>query len=119
MSIELKKSELQIALLTISSYDGKTGELVSGLLKEAITLGTKRKIQKIHKKLQEAYKEFLQDLDELRKEAGEDKEKADAEFKILVEEKVKIDAEPFLLSQIENISTTANYDFDIIEKLAI
>jgi hypothetical protein len=119
MKIELKKSELQSALLIIASYDGKTGELMSGLLKESITLGTKRKIQKIHKKLQEAFKEFLQEIEEIKKETGENKEKQDAEFKLLIEEKVKIDAEPFLLSQIEDISTTTNYDFDIIEKLAI
>jgi len=132
--IELKKSELEAALITIAAYDSKTGKMVSGLLSEAISLGTKRKIQKIQKKLHESYKEFLEDLQEIRKEAtpeeiqeGEPTEetkkelaaKADSEFKILLEEVVKLDVEQFQISQIENISTSENYNFEIIEKLAI
>lgn len=117
--IELKNSELEQALYIIATYDSKTFQLVSGLLKEPLTLGTKRKIQKIHKKLQKAYEQLISDIKEIQTEAGEDKQKADEEFKILMEEKVKIDEEPFQLSQIENISTSANYNFEIIEKLAI
>lgn len=119
MSIELKKAELEAALITIAAYDGKTGKMVSGLLSEPITLGTKRILQKIHKKLQEAYKEFLEDIKEIEKETGEDKEKGNAEFKALLEETVKLDVERFQISQIENISTSANYNFEIIEKLAM
>lgn len=119
MKIELLKSELELTLITIAAYDSKTGQIVSGLLSENITLGTKRIIQKIQKKVHEAYKEFLEDIQEIKKETAEDKETAEKEFQELLKEKVIIEAEPFKLSQIENISTTANYSFEIIEKISI
>ena len=128
--IELKKSELEQALLTISTYDSKTKELINGLLKENLTLGTKRKIQKIHKAIYTVFQEFVEDFKEIQKacekeeknEKGEpvyDIEKFNKEIQILQDEVVKLDVEQFQLSQIENIPTTSNYNFDIIEKLAI
>lgn len=121
--IELKKKELESVLLTISAYslpkEGEQQRMISGLLKENITLGTKRRLQKIHKIAQELYKEFIEHVKEAQKECGEDKEKLESELKILLEEVVKIDAEPIQLAQIEGISTTENYNFEIIEKFAI
>ena len=121
--LEFKKSELEAILLTISSYslpkEGEQQKMISGLLKEPITLGTKRKLQKIHKLTQESYKDFIEQFKEAQKECGEDKEKLEKEIKLLFDEVVKIDAEPIQISQIENISTTDNYNFDIIEKFAI
>lgn len=121
--LEFKKSELEAVLLTISAYsppkEGEHQKMISGLLKEPITLGTKRKLQKIHKLTQEFYKEFIEQFKEAQKECGENKEKLEEELKLLLEEIVKVDAEPIQLSQIENISTTENYNFDIIEKFAI
>jgi len=127
--ITLKKIELEHALLTISSYDPKTKELLSGLLKENLTLGTKRKIQKIHKALYTAFTEFSEDVKEIQKacETGKnekdepvyDSEKLNKEYKELAEEEVKFEVEQFQISQIENIPSTANYSFEIIEKLAI
>lgn len=128
--IILKKSELEQALLTISTYDNATKKLISGLLSENLTLGTKRKIQKIHKALYTEFTQFVEDFKEIQKscekeeknEKGEptyDLEKLDKEIKVLQEEEVKLDVEQFQLSQIEDISTTTNYNFEIIEKLAI
>ncbi|OPZ92353.1 MAG: hypothetical protein BWY74_01626 [Firmicutes bacterium ADurb.Bin419] len=117
MNIELLKSELEITLLTLATYN-KEGQIISGLLSENLTLGTKRAIQKIHKKVYEAYKEFLEDAGEIKKLAETDKEAAASELQELLKEKVKIDAQPFLISKIEDISTTANYNFEIIEKIA-
>jgi len=121
--LEFKKSELEAVLLTIAAYsppkEGEQQRMVSGLLKENITLGTKRRLQKIHKLTQESYKELIEDVKEAQKECGEDKERLEKELKLLLEEVVKVDAEPIQLSQIEGISTTENYNFEIIEKFAI
>ena len=121
--IEFKKIELESALLTILVYsapkEGEQQRIVGGLLNENLLLSAKRGLQKIHKKLIEAYQELTKDIEELRKECGEDKEKLEKELKELFNETVKIDAESIKISAIEDISTTANYNFDIIEKIAI
>lgn len=117
--IKLKKQELEPVLLTISIYNKDTGELIGGLLKESITLGTKRKLQKIHKNTYEVYKEFLEDVKKVQEECKEDKEKLQKELKELIEESVEIDVDPAQLVLIESISTNANYNFEIIEKFAI
>ena len=117
--IELKKSELESTLLSISTYDVKTQELLRGLLKEDLTLGTKRKLQKIHKKVHVEYEEFIKDFKKLEIECKGDKEKFEKEVQELLNEVVKLDCEPISILLIENISTTTNYNFDIIEKIAI
>lgn len=121
--IKLEKSKLEPTLLTISSYsapkEGEVQKMVSGLLMETLTLGTKRRLQKIHKEAQKAYSQLIEDAKEVNKECGEDKERLKNELEELLKETVEIDAEPILMSFIENISTTNNYDFDIIEKIAI
>jgi hypothetical protein len=117
--IKLKKSELEQALLQIASFNPETKEMSGGLLTENITLGTKRRLQKIHKALIPIFQEFIKDLDEVKKEAGEDKEKLNKEIEELINEEISIDAEQVSLSLIENISSEANYNFDVIEKLAV
>jgi len=131
--IELKKSELELILLSISSYSlpkqGEVQTMVGGLLTENITLGTKRKLQKIHKKVEEFYKELIEDVKKIKeackigendkKEPVFDEEKLKKEIEEILEEKVKLDIEPIQISFIEAISTSNNYNFDIIEKFAI
>lgn len=130
--LEFKKSELETALLTICAYsspkEGETQKIVSGLLIEELSLGNKRRLQKIHKLLQELYKEFIEDFKKLqeackigendKKEPIYDIKKLEKEVQELLDEVVKIDAEPAQLSQIENITTTKIYNFEIIEKFA-
>jgi len=128
--ITLKKSELESLLLTISTYDKATNELKSGLLKENLTLGTKRKIQKIHKAAYAIFTELTENVKDIQKacekeeknEKGEptyDFERLNKEYKILMDEEVKLDVDQFQISQLDDISTTSNYNFEIIEKIAI
>ena len=116
---EFKKSELELALLTISAYNPKTLELVSGLLKENITLGAKRRLQKTHKRINEVYKEFIEDVKTIKEECGDDKEKFKIEISELLNETVQIEIDPVDISLIENITTSDNYNFDIIEKITV
>ena len=128
--ITLKKSELEPLLLTISTYDKTTQQLISGLLKENLTLGTKRKIQKIHKAAYAIFTELTENVKDIQKacekeeknDKGEptyDLEKLNKEYKILMDEEIKLDVEQFQISQLDDISTTSNYNFEIIEKIAI
>lgn len=117
--IELKKSELEPILLTIMSINPETGAPVAGLLTETLTLGTKRKLQKIHQKVLDLYKELLTDVEEIKKECGEDKERINKEINELLNEVVKVDVEYIILSSLDNVSTKHNYSFDIIEKIAV
>ncbi len=121
--IELKKTDLEHVLLTISTYsppkEGEPQKMISGLLMEDLPLGAKRKLQKIHKGASVLYKELIEDFKKVAEECGEDKEKLEKELKELLEESIKVDAEHVQLSLIENISSTNNYNFDVIEKFAI
>lgn len=117
--IEIKKSELEPVMLTLASFDLKTGEFISGLLKEHTTLGFKRKAQDLHKKTRVFYTQFLEDITLAQKECGEDKEKLEKELRELFDETVKIDAEPLLLAYIDTLISETNYDFSIIKKISI
>jgi flagellar biosynthesis component FlhA len=116
--INLEKKDLEAVLITISTFSDK-GVLTSGLLSESLTFGTKRKLQKIHKEVYKIYKEFIEDKTKLVEEFKDDKEKLESEYQELLKEKVVINAEPILFSMLENVSTEKNYDFDIIEKIAV
>ena len=107
----MRKDKIFGCLLHISSFDSKTQQPISGLLFENITLGTKRKLQKIHKELIGFYTEYQEDL----KEATE---KGPEEVAILNAEEVTLTSEPVSLSMIEAIQTDKNYDFEIIELFA-
>jgi hypothetical protein len=119
MQLELEKSQLQEVLLTISAYNSETKELVGGLLSEDLTLGAKRKLQKIHKSVLSLYTEFTEDVKTLQKECGDDKEKLQKEFNELLKETIKLEIEPVSLAQIDNLYSKNRYNFDIIEKIAL
>lgn len=114
-----KKFELERALLQIATFNPETKEMVSGLLSENITLGTKRKLQKIHKKLEVAYLELIEDIKKVQEVCSEDKEKLNKEIQELLNEDVSLEFEPIQYSQIENVSTSHIYNFEIIDKFAI
>ena len=109
--MKLKKSELNTLLITISSTK-TTGEIRidQGLLNEKITLGLKRRLQKIYKEAYPLYEEYLADLKEC--DGNED------EIKMLNDEEVTINHDPVSLAIIEAIETEHNYDWTIIEKIA-
>ncbi len=92
--------------------------LIGGLLSEELPLSAKRRLTKIHKSVYSLYKELAEDGQALRKDCGEDKEKFEKEFELLLNEEVEVDAEKVSLSMIEAISTKNTYNFDIIEKFA-
>lgn len=117
--ITLKNKELQAVLLNLSSFDKESGKMASGLLMEEMSLGAKRKIQKIHKAIYPKYQEYMKDVAELQTTLKDDKEKLQAEFEILLEEDVKIDAEPFEIKYLDDISTKNIYDFDLLEKISV
>lgn len=114
--IELKKSELENVLIIISVYNKENGLLIGGLLSEDITLGTKRALQKIHKKVHVLYQELLEDYKELKEKVSE--EELQKETEELLNEIVKIDIEKIKFSFLENVSTKSNYNFEIIDKFS-
>jgi hypothetical protein len=116
--ITLKKSELEPLLLIISSFDAETKKPISGLLFEEITLGTRRKLQRIHKLVAEEYTKVLGEYTDIKKSCGDNKVKLDKEFAELMDEEVKIDIDPISMELIENISTKHNYNFDLIDKIS-
>lgn len=107
----MRKDKIFSCLLHISSFDTKTDLPISGLLFENITLGTKRKLQKIQKELMGFYAEYQEHL----KEATE---KGPEEVAILNAEEVTLTSETVSMAMIEAIQTDKNYDFDIIELFA-
>lgn len=100
-------------LLTIASYDRETMKAVEGLLFENIGLGSKRRLQKIQKWLIAEFAILQTDCDE----AAKSENSAD-EIAKLLDETIKSDIEPVLMSEIEKIQTDKNYDFEIIEMIA-
>ncbi len=123
MSFKLQNSELEAALLQISSYSRPTKEnpqqsLIGGLLLEELPLSAKRRLNKIHKAIVPFYKEYVADIGSLKEECKEDEEKFNKEVELLAKEEVVIDAEKVSLSMIEAISTKNTYNFDIIEKFS-
>jgi len=110
---------------------------VSGILFEDISLGLKRRLQKIHRDLSTHYSEYVKDVNDLKnevfkedtskatKKSKEQKEaekalndKFESELKILDSETVQINHEKVSLSIIEAIQTKHNYDFEVIELIA-
>lgn len=137
--IELQNKDLEPLALQLQSFGMKNGNLVPifGLLHEDITLGMKRRLQKIRKAVVEHLKSLESDQKEIREkfpvklpakgkelskkavsENAENKKKQDAEMEILLNEMVKIDLDKVSLEMVENIKTEVNYDFDLLEKIA-
>ena len=106
--IELLKSELESVLITLNAVNGD-GKNV-GLLHEKISLGLKRKGQRI-------FETVMPELERYKKELGECKGN-ESEIKELNNEVVKFDVSKLSLSMIEEIESEYNYDFRIIEKIA-
>lgn len=117
--LKLKNYEIEQALVQIVAFSPKTSLPVTGLLTETLSLGAKRRLQKLHTKLLEKYKEYADDIKEIEKECGDDLEKRSKEIDQLNNEEVTIDAEPVDLKSIEAITSAQNYDFGIIEKFAV
>jgi hypothetical protein len=116
MAIVLKKKELKAALLSIASFDAKTGEIVGGLLTEKISLGLKRKLQKIHEAVQKEFQQMLKDIEEIKK--IENEEEQNKEFNDILEEDVTLLVDKARLDMIETIETDRVYDFTLLEKIA-
>jgi|SRR5690606_26841907 len=116
--IKIKKAELAPLLINIASLNPETGEIEKGLLVEEITLGTKRILGKIRKALIVEYQEFENQIKEVKKECGEDKEKLQKELEELYKEEVEITVPRFKFEMIENVSSEQMYDFDLLEKIA-
>ena len=120
--IEIKKSDLTNLLLTIASYD-KEGKMVGGLLMEKVSLGLKRKLQKIHTEAAAYYPQYEKDLEEA--------ERKDEEFENLnpegiknkevdefLGETIKLISEKASLALIDGITSGNVYDDKLIEKIA-
>lgn len=113
--IELKKRDLTNTLLALAGFN-KEGKMIQGLLTEKVSLGLKRKLQKIHKEAATHYEEFQKHLAEVTKlEEGPIKQK---ELTDLLDEKVTLQAEKASLELIEAIETLAVYDLEVLEKIA-
>lgn len=106
--IELLKPELEICLLTLNAVKNN-GEQI-GILNENISLGLKRKGQKIFDKVLVEYQQYQKDKEECK---GKEED-----LKELNSEVVKIDADKMSIALIEAITSSNNYDFKIIEKIA-
>lgn len=117
--MKVKKSEVIQILLTIASYDAKTLTPISGVLFEKISLGTKRKFQKIQKELEGHRQQIEHDAKDIEKECGEDEERKKKEIEELAAEEVELTSEPVSISFIENIETDKNYDWSLLEKICI
>lgn len=116
--ITLKNYELELALVQLMAFDTKTQKPTGGLLMETLSLGLKRRLQKLHSKLIEKYKDYADDIKKIDEECGEDIDKRAKEISDLNLELVTIDLDPVDIKQIEAIVTSNNYNFEIIEKFA-
>lgn len=120
--IEIKKSELTSVLLTISAYD-KDGKMIGGLLLENVSLGLKRRLQKIHTEAMTHYAQFEKDLAEAEKKDEEFENLnpqgvKNKEVNELLKEVVKLQSEKASLALIDGIVSENIYDSTLIEKFA-
>lgn len=108
--IILKKSEIEKVLLILSAT--KDGKII-GLLHEKITLGTKRKLQKIFNCLLKEYELLQEHIKECAKSENKENELSE-----LLEEIIKCDCDKISILNIETVETDSNYDFEMIEKIS-
>lgn len=116
----IKKYQIELILLQLQTVDREQEKVLYGLLYEDLSLGVKRKLQKIFKELIGHHTELQKDLADIEveykdKDTLEDRVKKSADIKELKEEEIELKAEPALLSEIEKVSSKFNYDFDLIE----
>jgi hypothetical protein len=114
--MRIKKSHIRAILLTLLSFNEKTGQPYSGLLLENLGLGVKRKLQKIRNELLAHEAELKADESEIVK--IEDEEQRNKEAEELYNEEITLLSEPAMISEIEKIQTDKNYDFELIEMIA-
>lgn len=108
--MKLKNREIEPLLMSIMFF--KDGNPDGGLLTEKITLGLRRRLQKIRQALILQYEVFKKDLEDAQV-AGKQ------EIEILMDEEFEIQCEPVSMQMIEEIESTTNYDMSIIEKIAV
>lgn len=121
--MNFKKAELLQVLLTLS---GITTEIVNGvsvnkqvgLLHEDIQLSLKRRLQKIMEEIFAFYEAYQKDRKEVEGKFKDDGEKLVKELGILDEELVTLNSEQANLAMIEEIKTSNNYDFKLIDRFA-
>jgi len=108
--IELKKSQLEPVLILIDGTltEGKKSTAV-GLVRQKITLGTKRRLFKIFKLVADEFNQYGKD----KKEAVDNNE-----LEELNNEVVKIDAEKIKISLIDELETELTFDFDLLDLIA-
>jgi hypothetical protein len=118
--MKIKNRDIEPILLTLAAYDSKTQQPVSGLLFEDISLGLKRRLQKLSKDLVKQHDEFIAFKAEIDEKFKNDKGSAEYQKEIdeFLSEEVEINQEPVSLEMIEKIQSKFNYDFEIIEKFA-
>lgn len=108
----IHKKNIERILLLIHSFDS-SGNPVSGLLFETMSLGTKRRLQKISKELLTHHKQLNADMMDVNKSEEKDKEMDE-----LLNETVTIDCEHVSISEIDKINSPWNYDSETIEMIA-
>lgn len=114
--MKFKNSDLFPILITILSFDGDTKQITGGLLTESITLGTKRKLQKLREEIYKHREQFIKDENEVKIKAKP--EELEAELQTLNDEEVEVNQDFINMSFIEEIKSSTIYDFNIIEKFA-
>lgn len=112
---KFKNSEVVGVLIMLASYDQKTGAIVGGLLSEKMSLGLRRRLQKIRNAFLEKHKELTEDLKPIN-EMPEGEERL-AELKKLYDEEIEVTFDPADMGMIEAIESTINYDMDLLEKI--
>lgn len=113
--MKIKNSEITPLLITLVTYNRETNAMVGGLLSEKMSLGLRRRLQKIREALLSKHTELVKDMEEVNKlPEGE----RNAEMQKLLDEEVEVTFEPASLAMIEAIDTAANYDMALIEKIA-
>jgi hypothetical protein len=115
--MKIKNSEITPLLVTLVTYNKETGAMVGGLLSEKMSLGLRRRLQKIREALLAKHSELVKDMEEVNKQLPEGEER-NGEMHKLLDEEVEVTFEPASLAMIEAIDTAANYDMALIEKIA-
>jgi len=110
----IKKSEIKALLINIASFS-KDGKSVGGLLHEKISLGFKRRLEKIRNELIEHHRQM--EVDKSAIEACKDCDKA-KETEELMAEEIQLTSQPISLEMLEGIVSQNMYDFDLLEKIA-
>ncbi len=112
---KFKNNELMGVLLMLAAYDKKTGVITRGLLNETMSLGLRRRLQKIRNAFLAKHNEFMEDLKPL--DTLPDGEEKTTELNRLFNEEVEVSFDPADMSMIEAIETSINYDMDLLEKI--